>query len=119
MLYALAAAIALVGLIAIALSRVLFVRPLARIIDQTQRIERFDLESVKRVPSRIKEIDGLSAALERMSLGLASFQKYVPIELVRTLTARGIGAELGGDKRTLRVCCKTTASFHFLRHAQP
>jgi adenylate cyclase len=103
LLYALVSAIAVVVLVAAGLSRVLFVRPLSRIIAQTEQIQRFDLDSVERVPSRITEIDGLSVALQRMSRGLASFRKYVPTELVRLLTSEGIAAELGGDKRTLTI----------------
>jgi adenylate cyclase len=103
LLYALLSAIAVVALVATGLSRILFVRPLSRIIAQTERIERLDLESVNRIPSRIKEIDSLSSALQRMSLGLGSFRKYVPTELVRLLTSEGIRAEVGGEQRTLTI----------------
>lgn len=100
---ALAVALLLIGLIAIWASRKLFVKPLHRIIDQTEHISRFELEKVDYVPSRIREIDILSGSIERMSGGLGSFRKFLPATLVRTLLNEGVVAEPNAERRTLTV----------------
>src|SRR5206468_3791028 len=61
------------------------------------------LDQVVRIPSRLREFDSLSAALLQMSRGLASFRKYMPTELVRTLVSQGIEAKPGGNQETLTV----------------
>jgi adenylate cyclase len=98
---ALLVALCIVGLMAIAAARALFVSPLRKIFGQIVDISRFDLSQARYVPSRIRELDTLSRAVVQMTKGLASFQKFLPTELVRSLLARGIVAELGGENRTL------------------
>lgn len=97
------AALAVVGLVAVLVSRNLFIRPLRHIIRQTKLIERLDLSHVEHVPTRISEIDSLSSAVDQMSRGLSSFRKYLPGDLVQTLMSQGVVAELGGDRRTLTI----------------
>ena len=104
-------ALCLVSLIAVVTSRILFVRPLRAIALQTADIANFDLSRIVPVRSRIREIDWLSAGIVQMSRGLASFQKYLPIDLVRLLLARGMVAELGGEKRTLTIMFIDLAGF--------
>jgi len=102
--------LAMAGLSAMLTNR-LVVRPLTRIVDQLRHIEDFRLDQVVRIPSRLREFDGLSTALLQMSRGLASFQKYMPIELVRTLVSRGIEAEPGGEQQALTVMFTDLAGF--------
>jgi len=97
--------------ISAALTNRLVVRPLTRIVGQLKHIENFRLDQVVRIPSRLREFDGLSTALLQMSRGLASFQKYMPTELVRTLVSRGIEAEPGGEQRSLTVMFTDLAGF--------
>jgi adenylate cyclase len=66
-------------------------------------IERLQLGSVNRVHSIISEIDGLGMAVVQMSLGLNSFRKYLPGDVVQTLMDQGVVAELGGERRTLTI----------------
>src|SRR6516225_8037333 len=77
--------------------------PLLRIAGQLKHIEEFRLERVGRLASPLRELDDLSGALAQMSRGLASFQKYMPTELVRTLVSRGVEARPGGHQQTLTV----------------
>jgi adenylate cyclase len=77
--------------------------PLLRIAGQLKDIEDFRLDRVGRLPSPLRELDDLSGVLLQMSRGLASFQKYMPTDLVRTLVSRGIEARPGGHQRTLTV----------------
>ena len=111
LLYILLLAVIPVCILAMFLSNWLIARPLKKIIAQTEKIERMELDNVTGTPSQIKEIDNLSTALEHMNLGLCAFRKYVPAELVRTLLANGISAELGGTRRTLSILFMDLASF--------
>jgi adenylate cyclase len=77
--------------------------PLLRIVRQLKHIESFELDAITRISSPLRELDNLSAALTQMSRGLASFQKYIPTALVRTLVARGVEARPGGRQQVLTV----------------
>jgi adenylate cyclase len=97
------AAILVVGLLAAMVARVLFIRPLAQMTGQTALIERFDIKAIQPVPTRIRELDGLSAALVRMAHGLGSFRRYLPADLVGQLMAQGLTAEVGGERRNMSI----------------
>ncbi|HEY7688481.1 MAG TPA: adenylate/guanylate cyclase domain-containing protein [Dongiaceae bacterium] len=110
-------AIALVVLVvamaalAVVLANNLVARPLTRIAAQLGHIENFRLDQVTRIPSRLREFDGLSNALVQMSQGLASFAKYMPTELVRTLVSQGVEAKPGGEHENLTVMFADLAGF--------
>ncbi len=109
--------IALLGLtlfiaaIAILSANRLVAAPLLRIASQLKHIEEFRLDRVRRLPSPLRELDDLSGALLQMSRGLASFQKYMPTELVRTLVSRGVEARPGGHQQTLTVMFTDLAGY--------
>jgi len=86
-----------------ALARLLIARPLGRVTGELAHIESFELGRVTRQHSPLREIDRLSAALSHMASGLASFQKYLPTELVRTLVRQGIEAKPGGTHQPISV----------------
>jgi adenylate cyclase len=85
--------------------------PVARVAQDVAQIERFELEGVAHRPSRLVEIDRLSAAIARMAAGLADFAKFIPTELVRGLLESGIRAEPGGERRQLTVLFADLAGF--------
>ncbi|HEX6103033.1 MAG TPA: adenylate/guanylate cyclase domain-containing protein [Alphaproteobacteria bacterium] len=87
------------------------VRPLGRIAGDLAHVQAFRPERIRRRPSPIAELDELSDALVRMGAGLASFRKYLPAELVRTLVARGIEARPGGEQQVLSVLFTDLAGF--------
>jgi adenylate cyclase len=87
------------------------VRPLGRIAGELAHVQAFRPERIRRRPSPIAELDELSDALVRMGAGLASFRKYLPAELVRTLVARGIEARPGGEQQVLTVLFTDLAGF--------
>lgn len=87
------------------------VRPLGRIAGELAHVQAFRPERIQRRPSPIAELDELSDALVRMGAGLASFRKYLPAELVRTLVARGIEARPGGEQQVLTVLFTDLAGF--------
>ncbi|MCC6467670.1 MAG: adenylate/guanylate cyclase domain-containing protein [Alphaproteobacteria bacterium] len=97
-IFALAAA-----LTAVVMSRIFLARPLLRVVGQLRHVEEFRLDRITTQPSRLKEIDDLSAGLAQMGRGLSSFQKFLPTELVRTLVQQGVEARPGGRPRELTV----------------
>jgi adenylate cyclase len=111
LLIALAGLTLLIAAIAILSANRLVAAPLLRIAGQLKHIENFRLERVGRVTSPLRELDDLSAALLQMSRGLASFQKYIPTELVRTLVSRGVEARPGGQQQTLTVMFTDLAGY--------
>lgn len=100
---ALLAAVLVVSLMAILISRYLFVLPLNRLVGETRKIAHFDLDQVQRVSSPVIELDTLSSSIEQMSRGLGSFRRYLSADLVKTLMDQGVVAELGGERRTMSV----------------
>lgn len=85
--------------------------PVARVAQDLQHIERFELEHIPHRPSRLIEIDRLSGAIARMAAGLADFARFIPTELVRGLLASGVRAEPGGERRELTVLFADLAGF--------
>ena len=92
LLIALAGLTVIVAAIAILSANRLVAAPLLRIAGQLKHIEDFRLDRVIRLASPLRELDDLSGVLLQMSRGLASFQKYMPTELVRTLVSQGVEA---------------------------
>jgi adenylate cyclase len=101
----------LIAAIAILSANRLVAAPLLRIAEQLKHIEQFRLERVRKVTSPLRELDDLSAALLQMSRGPASFRKYMPTELVRTLVSRGVEARPGGQQQTLTVMFTDLAGY--------
>jgi adenylate cyclase len=104
---------ALAGLLA---NRLLAV-PLLRITDQLKAIEEFHLDRIGYFSSGLRELDDLSGVLQQMSKGLASFQKYMPTELVRTLVSQGIDPQPGGHHQFLTVMFTDIAGYTGLSEA--
>ncbi|MHC4600641.1 MAG: adenylate/guanylate cyclase domain-containing protein [Planctomycetota bacterium] len=106
----LAALVAASG-VGIALARRI-TKPLARLAEESERIRNLDLTHHEaHITSRVREIDDMSRSFENMRVGLRSFEKYVPSQLVRELLKRGVEAELGGEKRKLTILFSDIAGF--------
>lgn len=89
--------------LAIWLVRRVVANPLADIAEDLSKIERFDVERISRRPSKLSELENLSAATASMAAGLSAFRKYVPTDLVRMLVAEGIKTQPGGDMKQISV----------------
>jgi adenylate cyclase len=111
LLIALAVLTLIVAVIAILLANRVLAAPLLRIAGQLKHIEDFRLDRVTRVASPLRELDDLSGVLLQMSRGLASFQKYMPTELVRTLVSQGVEARPGMHQQMLTVMFTDVAGF--------
>lgn len=78
-------------------------RPLARVIENLKQLETFQYSLIRSIPSPLTEIRQVSKATKRMSASLASFGKYIPIEVVHSLFEQGIEAEPGVERRELSI----------------
>lgn len=85
--------------------------PLARIVEDLSKVERFDIEQIERRPSKLSELANLSAATANMAAGLSAFRKYVPTDLVRTLVSEGIHTQPGGEMKQISVLFCDVAGF--------
>jgi adenylate cyclase len=111
LLIGLAALVAAAGLLSAWLARTIIGSPLAKVAAELRHVERFELDRVRRHPSRLLEIANLSAAIADMANGLAAFGKYLPGDIVRTLTAHGVEARPGGSIRPMTVLFADIAGF--------
>jgi adenylate cyclase len=111
LLVGLAILILAAGILSAWLVRRVIAQPLISVVDELKHIERFELDQVRRHPSRITELENLSGAIADMAGGLAAFRKYIPADLVKTLVSEGIEPRPGGSIRTLTVLFADIAGF--------
>jgi adenylate cyclase len=111
LLIGLAILILAAGLFSAWLARRVIARPLITVVDELRHVERFELDRVRRHPSRLAEIENLSSAIADMAGGLAAFRKYIPADLVKMLVREGIEPRPGGSTRNLTVLFADIAGF--------
>src|SRR4029079_7232896 len=80
-----------------------FVRPIQAGAGELRHIETFALGDIRRVSTRLFELDRLSDALRRMAGSLKAFGLYVPGDIVRSLIEQGIDPKPGGELREITV----------------
>ncbi|EEE35932.1 adenylate cyclase [Rhodobacteraceae bacterium KLH11] len=111
LLYILVGVVVVATALAIWLVRRVVATPLARIVEDLSKVERFDVEQIERRPSRLRELSNLSAATANMAAGLSAFRKYVPTDLVRMLVAEGIETQPGGEMKRISVLFSDVEGF--------
>jgi adenylate cyclase len=99
------------GILSAWLARRIIAAPLLTVVDEIKRVERFELDQVRRHPSHVTELENLSSAIADMAGGLAAFRKYIPADLVRMLLREGVEPRPGGSIRTLTVMFTDIAGF--------
>lgn len=77
------------------------VRPVKRLIKETNKIKNFNLDEPIKIKTRVKEILLLSDAIDSMKKGLKAFKRYIPSELVKQLILSGEDAKIGGEKKNI------------------
>ncbi len=107
----LAAGALLAALLSAMLVRSVIAAPLARVVGEIRHVESFELEKVRRHPSRLAEISSLSGAIAEMAAGLSAFRKFIPADLVRSLLSQGVEAKPGGSIQELTVMFIDIAGF--------
>ncbi len=111
LLIGLALLIIIAGIISAWLARRIIAGPLLTVVGEIKHIEGFELDQVRRHPSRVAELENLSNAIADMAGGLAAFRKYIPADLVRMLLREGVEPRPGGSVRTLTVMFADIAGF--------
>ena len=99
------------GLASAALVQRLIAAPLEKVVREIKHVQRFDLDLVKRHPSKLAEVEDLSSAIADMAGGLSAFRKYIPADLVKTLVREGIEPRPGGAVRNMTVMFTDVAGF--------
>ncbi len=98
------------ALVALRVAR-LAAEPLGKLQQETEAIGRLDFTCSQTTPSRIREIDLLSTAVDQMKTNLRSFSKFVPAELVGDLVRSGREAALGAQTARVTIYFSDIANF--------
>lgn len=77
--------------------------PLEKLSSDAERIREFYIDTGPEVSSIFLEIDRMAASFDKMKLGLRSFRKFVPAEIVRFLLRSGKEAILDGHNRHVSI----------------
>eukprot|EP00727_Mastigamoeba_balamuthi_P012277 m51a1_g7672 hypothetical protein (504) ;mRNA; r:488880-490626 len=92
-----AAVLAVVSVLLSTMFSVLISRPLRVIVRQMDRISRLEsaryLDSISKV-ANLSEIDSIDNSMQRMSILINSFHKYVPLQVLKLLLKNGEIAQL-------------------------
>jgi adenylate cyclase len=94
-------------------------RRLDHLAGELEAVRRFDLEPSVAAPSRIREIQLVTEAADRMKAGLRSFSRYVPPVIVRELVVSAREAALGVERQTLTVFFSDVEGFTRLCAVMP
>lgn len=90
------------GLIIFVLYRMITV-PVKGLITETEKIKSFQLDDQINIKSPLTDIADLIEATKSMKIGLQSFRKYVPAQLVRQLIQAKQEARISGQRKNITV----------------
>lgn len=76
-------------------------KPIKKLAGDANLICSLRLDEVKQVFSRVKEIAEMNESFMRMKNAISSFQRYMPIALVKKLIISGKVATVGGESKEL------------------
>lgn len=85
--------------------------PIKGLVVETEKIKNFDLDGVLKIPAKLKELKELIDAMNAMKIGLRSFKKYIPAELVQQLIRNGKEIDASGERRRLTIFFSDIADF--------
>jgi class 3 adenylate cyclase len=85
--------------------------PVLALVQETEKIKNFDLREKVEIKASLVELEKLIRAVAEMKMGLQSFQKYVPANLVRQLIETNQEARIGGKLKELTVFFSDIANF--------
>jgi adenylate cyclase len=86
-------------------------RPLEALAAQSRRISDLDFQADEKIEAKLFEFKQLSEAQAQSLTALQSFSRYVPIEIVKELMAKGEVARIGGHTETLTILFTDIAGF--------
>ncbi|MCB1195074.1 hypothetical protein KDK77_02715 [bacterium] len=118
--------ITIIAVIAIAIAIILSHRlakkystPIVQLVEQSESIRNLDLDRCPVIRTRIREINQLAEAQERMREALNSFARYVPTDVVRELLCRGEAARIGGRLKDLTILFTDIVGFTAITESMP
>jgi len=85
--------------------------PIKKLIIETDKIKAFQLDEPIKIESSLTEVKGLIDSMESMKIGLQSFRKFIPAQLVRQLIESKQEATVSGQRRNLTVFFSDVADF--------
>lgn len=94
-------------------------RPLEALAAQSRRIRDLDFQVDEKVEARLKEFTQLREAQEQSLAALQSFSRYVPLEVVKKLVAKGEVARIGGRLEVLTVLFTDIEGFTGISESMP
>jgi adenylate cyclase len=86
-------------------------RPLEALAAQSRRIRDLDFQADAKIEANLHEFKQLEEAQAQSLAALQSFSRYVPLEIVKELMAKGEVARIGGHTETLTVLFTDIAGF--------
>lgn len=89
----------------------LMARPLRKLVEQTDAIQRFEIAERPRIHSAISEIEELGRSVFTMRSVVRSFASFIPRQIVRQLIETGSSLGLGGSRREVTVLFTDVADF--------
>jgi adenylate cyclase len=116
---AIAAAFTLVAIVLGVVLSARISRPVSVITSDLARVGAFNISHDPSPTSFVREINELGVSVDRMKASLRSFGHYVPTDLVRTLLARGIDAELGVEPRCVSIHFSDIENFTTIAEGMP
>jgi|GEM_PF-482524 adenylate cyclase len=92
-------------------------RPLEALAAQSRRIRDLDFQTDVKIEAKLQEFKQLEEAQAQALAALQSFSRYVPIEVVKELVAKGEVARIGGRTETLTILFTDIAGFTSISEA--
>jgi adenylate cyclase len=86
-------------------------RPLEALAAQSRRIGALDFQTDARIEAKLHEFKQLEEAQAQALAALQSFSRYVPLEIVKELVAKGEVARIGGRTEILTILFTDIAGF--------
>jgi adenylate cyclase len=86
-------------------------KPLEELAAQSRRIRDLDFRSDEKIEAKLREFKQLGEAQAQSLAALQSFSRYVPLEIVKELVAKGEVARIGGHTETLTILFSDIAGF--------
>jgi adenylate cyclase len=95
-------------------------RPITALSEAAKKIGGMDIDHDMPLPSsNILEIKELAAAMNTMKLGVSTFSKYAPRDLVMRLIKEGMGPELGGETKNITLLFSDIEKFSTVSEKLP
>lgn len=85
--------------------------PIRELVQETEKIKSFNLDEKVNIRASLLEIKTLVDAIANMKVGLQSFKKFVPSQLVRQLVESGLEANASGQRREVTIFFSDIADF--------